>query len=194
MKTLCYILCVFFTALFFEGCNKSNVYEQNAKTLDSLSGAINSMIKDLERVDTVTLQKSVTRFEWYKEFVEQNIHDTITKSEADNLQHFYKGGKNLGTFSFNRRMILVRASLINSQLQKLALDIKSKAWNDVQLSEYIKHEKNEAAGLIEAAYLQQKLFHEGLEEFKNSLNGVEILIKSRNNGELPTIIKDTIAL
>jgi hypothetical protein len=47
---------------------------------------------------------------------------------------------------------------------------------------------------IDAAYQQQKLFHSSLEEFKNALPGVELLIKSRNKGELPTIIKDTITL
>jgi hypothetical protein len=62
------------------------------------------------------------------------------------------------------------------------------------VSSYTHSEITESTKLIEMGYGQQKLFHSRLEEFKNSLKEVELLIRSRNKGELPTIIKDTIFL
>ena len=194
MRSVCYTLCFLLATIFFGSCNKTDLYEQNAKTLDSLSGAINSIVKELKDVDTLVLQRSITRYSWYKEFIEQNVNDTITKEEADNLQDFYASGKTLEDFSFNRKMILLRASLINSQLTKLATDIKNKSLSQEQVLNYSQFEKEEAGKLIGVGYGQQKLFHSGLEEFRTSVKGVELLIRSHNKGELPTIIKDTVSL
>ena len=194
MRGICYTICFISAILVFGSCNKTDLYGQKTKTLDSLSGAINSMLQELKNVDTISLQKSLTRFNWYNEFIRENIHDTITKDEADNLRHFFTSGKDLENFSRNRKLILKRALLINSQLQKLTEDIKNKSLSTEQMSSYSHNEMNESTKLIEMGYEQQKLFHSRLEEFKNSLKGIELLIRSRNKGELPTIIKDTISL
>lgn len=193
MRILCYTS-LFLLTIFFGACNKTDLYEQKAKTLDSLSGAVSSIAKELQSIDTIILQKSISRYTWYKQFIQQNINDTVSKDEADNLQHFYSSGKNLEDFSINRKLIVTRAELINGQLEKLALDVKNKALTTDQLTRFSVHEKNEAAKLIQNGYQQQKIFHSQLEEFKNSLKGIELLIRSRNKGELPTIIKDTISL
>jgi hypothetical protein len=79
-------------------------------------------------------------------------------------------------------------------LEKLAEDIKTKKPDKELVSKFAAFEKSESAKIIEAGYQQQKLFHTGIEEFTNSLKGVELLIKTRNNGELPTIVKDSITL
>lgn len=175
-------------------CHKTDVYAEKTKTLDSLSGAINSMANELTKVDTIVLKKSVMRFIWYKQFINQNINDTITKLEADNLQNFYLSGQNLENFALNRKLILNRAALINSQIVKLEEDIRSKALNEELASKFTNNEKAAAGKLIEEGYRQQKLYHAGQKEFTNSLRGVELLIRSRNSGELPTIVKDTIIL
>jgi hypothetical protein len=194
MRLLWYKICVLLPLVLLESCNKTNIYDQKAKTLDSLSGAINSMVRELTGVDTIILQRSVTRFNYYRQFISQNVTDTVDKNEADNLQHFYLSGKNLENFQLSRKSILERAGLINVQLVKLTTDIKNKSLTEEAILKYALQEKNETAKLIELAYQQQKIFHTGLEEFKNALRGVETLIRSRNNGELPTIIKDTVAL
>jgi len=193
MKAICYTACLI-VVMFFGSCTKAGLYEQNAKTLDSLSGAVSSIAKELANVDTIVLQKSIMRFDWYKQFIQQNINDTISKEEADNLQQFYASGKSLENFSLNRKMILERAALINAQLARLNADVKNRSLTVEQLSRYSLNEKNAAAKLIELGYQQQNSYHSGLQEFKNSLKGVELLIRSRNKGELPTIIKDTVSL
>jgi len=185
-------ICAF--PVLFGACQKTDVYEQKAKTLDSLSGAINSMANELAKIDTILLKKSVARFTWYKQFILQNINDTINKQEADNLQHFYSSGQDLENFAESRKLILERAVLMNSQLEKLAEDIKTKKPDKEQISKFAEYEKTEGAKLIEAGYRQQKLFYTGKEEFTNSLKGVELLIRTRNHGELPVIVRDSITL
>jgi len=194
MREVFYTACFLLTVVFFGSCNGAGKYEEKEKTLDSLSGAINSIVKELKNCDTLVLQRSIARYTWYRQFIEQNVSDTISREEADNLQHFYTSGKTLENFSQNRKVILARSVLVNSQLLELAKDIKNKTMSPEQLSEYTQYEKKQAAILIEAGYEQQKKLHAGLEEFKNSLKGVELLIRSRNKGELPTIIKDTVSL
>ncbi len=179
--------------MLFQACGKQDVSAQKIKTLDSLGGSVNSMVNELERTDTVLLQKYLARLNYYTKFIRENVHDTITKEQADNLRHFYEGGQHLQAYARNRRLIIKRARLVNSQLLKLSADLKEH--NDPGFfSKFILLEKEEAARLTGAAQQQQEKFHSGMEEFKNSLRGVEDLIKSRNRGELPTIIKDTIVL
>lgn len=194
MRDIGHIFCCLLVLSIIQGCSKTDVYEEKTRTLDSLSGALNSMVRELEKIDTISLKKYVTRFTHYRQFIRRSINDTISKSDADNLRHFYISGENLENFERNRRVMLSRADLINSQLLKLTADIKKRAMDADQITRHTSHEKKEAGKLMEAAHHQQRMFYSGMEEFKNSLRGVELLIRSRNNGELPTIIKDTLSL
>lgn len=194
MLKLCCYTCLTVAFIFSQGCGKTEVYGHEAKTVDSLSAAIQTLVKELEKTDTILLQKAITRFNDYRQFIALHVQDTILKAEADNLQHFYAGGQYLESFSGNRKIILVRAGLIHSQLVKLSKDIKNRSLEPEQFVTSIDRERSETGRLMEAGYEQQRRFHSGLEEFKNSLNGVESLIRSRNRGELPTIIKDSINL
>ena len=194
MKRVCYRICFIVTCVLLQACNKTDTYGQQVRTLDSLSGAVNATAKELEKTDTVILQKAITRFAYYRQFIQQNINDTIAKNEADNLQQFYVSGKNLEIFQANRMSLLARARLINSQLLKLTADVKNNALSTEQATQFILQEKNEAARLTDLGSSQKQVFYSGLEEFKNALRGVEQLIRSHNNGELPTIVKDTLTL
>lgn len=180
--------------LLVGACTQNDVYQQRSKTIDSLSGAVNSMFSELVKADTAALDRSIVRFKYYKQFIEQNIRDTIQKTEADNLQHFYISGHNLESFAENRYMLMARAKKVNSQLDKLSQDVKNKTMGTDELNSYCAAEKQNASGLLETSRAQIKLFHQSLEEFKNSLNAVETLIRSHNNGELPVIVKDTTSL
>lgn len=182
----------FALAFIFASCGKTDTYSHAAKTTDSLSGAISSLVKELEKTDTLLLQKAIARYADYKLFIQQNINDTIQKTEADNLQHFYAGGESLENFALNRKTVLERARLIGSQLTRLSEDIKTGSPEPNELTLLVSREKEEAGKLMETGHEQQKKFQVGFEELKNALPGVELLIRSRNRGELPTIIKDTL--
>ncbi|MEO6303694.1 MAG: hypothetical protein ABIP51_11050 [Bacteroidia bacterium] len=188
------VVLLFFAGLFFQSCNKNDVYGDKIRSLDSLSGAVNALIKEADKVDTIILAKAVLRFGQYKQFIQQNVKDTLTKIEADFLQQFYTSGNGLENFTLNRNSIKARVALINSQLEKLKKDAKNRTVSEEKLIEFTGQEKKEANNLIDAGHNQQQLFYTNLQEFKTALKGVEDLIKARNNGQLPTVIKDTLSL
>lgn len=194
MRAALHIL--FLSTLIFinNACDKPDVYETKAKSVDSLSGALNAMQAGLKNIDSLSLHKAVTRYNWYKEFIRQNVLDTISKQEADILRHFYNSGEGLKSFFLNRKLILDRAELLGVQLLNLSEDIKSRKPAKEFVHKFTEYEKKEVEMLIEAGINQQNVFHKDLEEFRNSLKGVEALIRSHNNGELPTIVKDTVQL
>jgi hypothetical protein len=188
------LVLLFFAGLFFQSCNRNDVYAVKIKTLDSLSGAVNAHAKEIDKVDTIILAKAILRFDQYKQFIQQNVRDTVTKSEADFIQQFYTSGKSIEDFEVNRQSLKARTSLINSQLEKLKSDAKNNLLPEEKLIEFTDLEKKEANVLIEASNKQQQLFYTNLQEFKTALKGVEYLIKARNNGQLPTIVKDSLSL
>jgi hypothetical protein len=187
------LLFSFLIVLSFTSCTNETC-EKQIRSLDSLSGALNQKLSELRQVDTVILQKAISKYSNYRAFIQQNINDTVKKEEADHLQQFYNSGKNLLSFSENRKSILARGNLINSQLDKLISDAKQNAIEEEKLIQFSKEEKLQAEQLIKNSFGQQQSFSANLQEFKLSLSGVEALIKSRNNGQMPTIIKDSIPL
>lgn len=189
-----YTLIFSISVFIFSSCGKSSEHEKMLKSLDSLSGALNQKLTELRFVDTVILQKAIVKYNNYKQFIQQNVNDTISKTEADHLQQFYNSGKNLIEFDENRKAIIARGNLINSQLNKLVIDAKENDLATEKLKEYTLQEKLQAEQLIKDTFSEQQLFNANLQEFKLSLFGVEELIKSRNNGQMPTIIKDTAEL
>lgn len=184
----------FFLILFFQSCNRNDAYAAKSKSLDSLSGAINALVKEASKNDTIILNKAILRFNHYKQFIQQTIKDTVTKTEADFIQQFYSSGKQLENFSVNQKLIKARTVLINTQLEKLKRDLKNDLLPEEKLIEYTSIETKEAGILIEASNTQQQIFYSSLQEFKTALKGVEELIKLRNNGLLPTVVKDTLSL
>ena len=188
------LLILFFAGLVFQSCNRNDVYATETKSLDSLSGAVNELDKESDKTDTVILDKAILRFNQYKQFIQQNINDTVSKTEADFIQQFYMSGNILLNFNINRKSLRARTSLINSQLEKLKSDAKNNLHSEEQLIEFTNLEKKAANNLIEASHNQQQLFYTSLQDFKTALKGVENVIKARNNGLLPTVIKDTLSL
>ena len=171
-------------------CNHTEIYNQRAKTLDSLSGVLNVSVARMEQTDTLLLNKAIVHFENYRSFIQNNIKDTLTKSEADVLQVFYKSGTNLLVFQSNKRDILNRATLINSQIEKLSLAIKNQEEDLVLLDHYLSQEQKQIASLVNAIHIQQTNYFSALQEFRTSVKPLEQLIKLRNSNQLPHIVKE----
>jgi len=178
--------------LLTANCGGDEYYVNKSHTLDSLGGVINAMTSELEKTDTVFLQRSISRYGYYRQFVRQQVSDTLSKNEADVLQQFISAGERLGGFRVNRLTILARARLLNSQIQKLSADARERTVDEEALGSYIHQELAETARLTDAGYGQQKIFFQAQKDFMNSLTPVEQLIMARNNGRLPTVIKDTV--
>ena len=180
--------------ILLASCTNSDIQAKQVKSLDSISGSLNQKIIELQKADTLILEKALTKFNNYKQFIKQNINDTVTKKEADAVQQFFISGNNLESFFMNRKSILARANLVNTQLSKLIVDVNQSAFEPQQLNEFIFAEKEQANDVIQKSFMQQQLFNTNLQQFKNALPLVEELIKTKNNGQLPTIVKDTTAL
>ena len=188
------ILFLFLAGLLIQSCHNKDIYSTEITSLDSLSGVLNLLKKESNAIDTIALEKAIYRYNLYKQFIQQNINDTILKHEADFLNRFYTSGKNLENFKFNREQFSYRLDVINSQLEKLKHDTKNKLISEENVILYSNNEKKETGLLFEVSQNQLKLFYTAMPDFKLSLRGVEELIRLRNNGQLPVIVKDTLSL
>ena len=104
-----HFIIIFAIIVLFGSCRNSDLYDQNTKTIDSLSTVVNILQEEFLKTDTVLLKKSVACFNDYKQFIQQIIIDTISKQEADNLQRFYNSGIGLVDFTTNRQLIFERS-------------------------------------------------------------------------------------
>lgn len=175
-------------------CNNNEACLQRVKTLDSLSGALNVKINELKKTDTALINRCVNRYTYYRDFLTQNIQDTITRQEGDAVSRFLSGGKNLETYAINRKIILEQASTVNSRLGKLNTDLKNQSILPEEADTYIYNEISQANKLIGLSQTQGELYFSAIEDYKASLKQVESLIRRHNQGQLPLIIKDSLSL
>ena len=182
---------VLLLSFFFVSCGKSEEEERQIHSLDSLSGALNTKLQELNQLDTGLLKKAIDKFENYRVFIKENVNDTLTKEEGDQLQKFFLCGKNLISFKENRSAMLARGSLINSQLKKLMLDLGNGSVEYEKTQVYFLQERKGAEELIENCFGQQQAFQSALQDFRSSISNVESMIMKRNAGQLPKIIQET---
>lgn len=185
------VIFVLLLSFFFVSCGKSEEEERQIHSLDSLSGALNTKLQELNQLDTSLLKKAIDKFENYRVFIKENVNDTLTKEEGDQLQKFYLCGKNLISFKENRSAMLARGSLINSQLKKLMLDLGNGSVEYEKTQVYFLQERKGAEELIENCFGQQQAFQSALQDFRSSISNVESMIMKRNAGQLPKIIQET---
>lgn len=186
-----FLLSILILVLTLSSCGKSAEEEKQMHSLDSLSGALNTKLQELNQLDTVLLKKAISRFENYRVFIKENVNDTLTKEEGDHLQKFYVCGKNLISFQTNRSSMLARGSLINSQLKKLKNDLANGSAEYEKTQVYFLQERQGAEELIKSCFGQQQAFQSALQDFRSSITNVEALIMKRNAGQLPKIIQET---
>jgi hypothetical protein len=185
------IAIAFIVAATLVSCNRTAAYEQRGRTLDSLSGAINGLASSLQKQDTVQLQKYLKQFRYYSDFIGASRFDTLDKTAADHLQNFYHSGSALSAFPGNKKTVLARIALLNSQYKRLAEDIRNRAITVEQADEFVDQEKKEAARVLDIGQRQQQLFYRNLEQYRISVKQAEQIIRNYNNGQLPTIVNDT---
>jgi hypothetical protein len=194
MIGLRYSVAVLLLLMLSVSCSRTETYRQYAKSLDSLNGALNQNTEALRKLDTALLQRALTRYYQNKQFILYNSKDTLTKGEADALQQFYAGGKNLELVKVNREALLLRSTLINKQLDKLRADVKHNSLDTESINTFLATETSEVQRTIQLGNTQLKLFYSSMEEFRLSLREVEQYIRSRNKGQMPTVVKDTLSL
>jgi hypothetical protein len=162
-------------------------------SIDSLSGALNQKVFELQKTDTALLNKATVKFTNYKRFIEQYVSDTLSKTEADAIVEFQNAGNILNSFLVNKEIILRHGQLLSAQLNNLSTDLKNNSAPQLA-NNYFSNEKKEADNLIKAILSQQQNFQTNIQKFKNSLPLIEEIIKRNNGGQLPFVVKDTLAI
>ena len=173
-------------------CSVKNQVEAEYKKLDSLSIVLNTKLTELNKCDTALLLRAITKFTNYAVFIENNLSDTITKTQANGLQQLYVSGNNLKAFAVNRINIRSRANLVIEQVRKLNSDLENGL---ITKADYLKNFDAESKAMLQLITYcdnETKNFNSNIQDFKNAISPVEMLIKSRNNGLLPEAIKDSI--
>jgi len=176
--------------LFFQSCSPGIEKQQCLKTLDSIGGALSTVISASRVTDTVLLQKALTKFNHYQSFIKRNLRDTISKPDANCLQQFYRSGKNLESFAHNRLAVRSRAALAESQLMRLGEDLKYNRRDLETQKKYLAEEKLQIELLLSLSRQEGNLFSASLEEFKLSLRCTEEIIRQKNKGQLPEVIEE----
>lgn len=173
-------------------CSVKNQVKAEYKKLDSLSIVLNTKLAELNKCDTALLVRAITKFTNYAVFIENNLSDTITKTQANGLQQLYVSGNNLKAFAVNRINIRSRGNLVIEQVKKLNTDLENGL---ITKADYLKNFDTESKALIQLiGYCdnETKNFNTNIQDFKNAISPVEMLIKSHNNGLLPEAIKDSV--
>lgn len=173
---------------------KPHAADKLAQTkLDSLGGAMGLSYRSLLLVDTLRMAKALEIHRQYKTFIKQTLHDTLAKAEADALLQFMRHGEMLENFNYNRIQLLARASLVAQQTNKLTADLQNGITHAEEMRTAIEIETAEIIKLIEVIAVELKQGQTAIIEMRHALPKVELLIKKRNNNQLPSVTTDTLA-
>ncbi len=189
MKKLLRYFFLLLSPILFLSCSNSEVYENGAKRLDSLDGAMGLISKEILSSDTVQLQKAIERFMTYRFFIKTNVNDTLLSEEAETIKRFFLSGTVLGSYSKNRTLLLNRANSMHTQATKLRHDITETLISEQELNAAMEKETKASAELTGTMLEQQKKYYSAMQEFKQVLPLTEEFIRKYNKGELPTLIK-----
>lgn len=179
-------------SLFFTSCSRRVLYEPSLKRLDSAMVVLSLYEKRITRIDTLQLQKALQKWEVLSTFIQNNVSDTLSKTEAQALQQFYQSGQFLSLFQSKRKELLQRCGLMQEQLKRL---IETGQTESLQVTQFNENTSSEIETLKNTGIVMDKSLTDypaQLQNFRNSLPGVEALVKARNRGSLPMVIKDSL--
>lgn len=181
------ITCLLISVLLFS-CEQNNLLKQQVKTLDSLSGAINSAALALKETDSSNVKALLSTYQVYTQFINTSIKDTISKSQALDIKSFYESGEALQVFLKNKSALSARLSLLNTQCMRLSEDIRLGEMSSKESTKYFNYETVESIKVIGEVFKQQKIYYSNYEKLLQTIPNIEKIIKSYNNNQLPTII------
>jgi hypothetical protein len=186
------ILCM--PAILFLACSREALYAKDKHSLDSALVVVQNQLSRMSKTDTGQLKKAVEKFTDFDTFIKTQVSDTLTKEEAMSTQQFYESGNYL--LQFEKRRIAARKefTLMQKQLRDLIETGNQQAISPEQFSVFAKREMTAAASLTELEEQAQTGYYKAIQDFKNALPKVEDLIKKRNRGNLPLVIKDSVSI
>lgn len=179
---------------YLSSCSQKELYAKGIYQLDSTLIVLNLQQRAYQAIDTVEFKKAILKFETLKTFITTNISDTLTKEEATTLHQFYTSGEFLVKFDAHRKEALTRLTEVNRQLKSLIKNGEESALPLANFNDGVHYEVN-AAKLLDQVLNQSLLnYRKELQNFKTILPTLEMLVKSRNRGNLPFVIQDTLSM
>lgn len=179
-------------SLLTVSCSRKALYEPSLRRLDSAMVIVSVYEERISSIDTHQLQKALQKWEVLSAFIQNNVSDTLTKNEAQAMQQFYQSGRYLQLFSSKRKDLLERCALMQLQLKRL---METGQAESLQVTQFNDNTSNELDALKNTGIIVDKTLSDypaQLQNFRNSIPGVEALVKARNRGSLPMVIKDSV--
>lgn len=190
MKFILFIATVFM--LF--SCKNGNTYTKQVKELDSLKVVLQEAISNFNTIDSVKCYQNYSEQYTYFNFIRENLKDTISKTEAENLQMFVSLGKNMLNYLAKKPNWTQEANISLKQLTDLSYDLKNGNIENEEAVDFILKEKTQAFKIIDELKTNTELMRYSLETFTNTLPTVENIVKKLNNGNLPELDQPKIRL
>lgn len=181
-----------FVSLLTVSCSRKALYEPSLRRIDSAIVIVSVYEERISSIDTHQLQKALQKWEVLSAFIQNNVSDTLTKNEAQALQQFYQSGQYLQLFLGKRKDLQKRCALMQLQLKRL---METGQTESLQVNQFNDNTNNELDVLKSTGLIIDKTLSDypaQLQNFRNSIPGVEALVKARNRGSLPMVIKDSL--
>lgn len=178
----------------FSSCTDAHRYDKYVKELDSLKIVVEQAVDNFKSVDSMACYQLYLKQSFYSTYINQQLKDTISKSEAENLQAFYATGKAMNTYLMMRPKWLPDAELSIKQLSGLSRDLKNGSIESDEAIAFIHDEKQQAEKIIEELKLNTETIRSYISMYYKSLPVVEELVKQLNNGLLPDVPKDSVII
>lgn len=180
--------------LFFASCGNSHKYDKSVKELDSLKVVVQQSVSHFKEVDSLACYNVYNKQYTYAGFIKFNLKDTVSKSEAENLNLFYHLGKTMVNYLAMRPQWLQQGQLSINQITHLSHDLKNGSVKDEEAVEYINTEKKEAEKIIEELNTNTDIIRRTMEQYLQALPTVEMVVKRINNNTLPELKNPAVKL
>lgn len=181
---------VLLSVLLFVGlnsCKLENPYKKHIKELDSLKIIVEESVIYFNEIDSASCFKKLKTQQTYSVFISERLKDTVTITEAENIQLFLATGKPIKEYMLYRRQWLTSAKQCIEQLKKLNTDLKNNALEPSEVVEFVGKEKHQAEKTIQELKINTELIRKHIQRYEKTLPVTEIIIKRINNGVLPIV-------
>jgi hypothetical protein len=187
MKPLFSVISLFVLIGCFSSCKNSHGYEKYVKELDSLKVVVEQAVGNFKSVDSIACYNAFIKQQTYTLFINENLKDTVSKTDAESLKNFSDTGEGLQSYLSNRSQWLAEANRTITQLHNLSNDLKNGSVEIDEAVEYIHTEKLQSGKVIEELKVNTESIRSLLEIHAKALPVVELIVTTLNHGSLPPL-------
>ncbi len=192
MKTHAFIVLWILVWMLQSSCSQLPTYEKHIKELDSLKIVLNQAADNFKQIDSLGCVDYYNQYYTYSQFVNKSGIDTISATDAENLQLFYTSGNTIKEYLEIRNNSLQKVKTVNTQLVNLMRDLKSGAIKSEDAITFINAENQAARACINDLKTSTTIIQQGIDNFNKTVVSTELFIKNHNQNNLPAIIKPNI--